>query len=641
MKKRLLAFVMTAAIAAGSVPCVYAEEAAETPVEEPATESSTETTTETTTEITTKEATTESTTKETTQATTKETVTESTTQATTKKDNATQTTTKNNNVKKTIRISVEVDDTYNLSKEISVNASDLDWSSADTSLGTVSSAGKLTAKKKGNVFITAEGTVGTTFYEYTFDITISKNSDDDDDDDDYDKSITIYKGDKKDLYDYVDDDYDADEYDWSSKSKSIVTVSDEGVVKGIKNGYAIIVAESKDEEYRFKVIVRDTNKNDDDDDDDDDDDKTSKKVSTKTSWTFYLDEGDDVDLSDFMDENPDDCDWDVDDEDVAEVNERNGKLEALEEGSTVVRAEGDDDDYKFTIKVNEDYTMKNLTIKKGETKNFESMLPEDIDEYDVSCDRTAVAKLDGENKVKGVENGVATLICEHEDGDVIQIVVTVSGSITTTTTTTTTKETTTETTTSAPVTQTTTNKVAFTDIQSRAWAVSAINNMASKGFIVGRNSSTFAPDDTCTRADFTIVLVKMLGLDIKANGNYSDVAVGKYYFNYVSTAKNNGIEAGVKNGLFRPTDSITREEIMVMVYKGLAKKGVKMNTDTACLAKYTDSTQIAPENKAAVAALINLNAVAGDSATTLSPSKNITRAQMAVLLNNVYNVLNK
>ena len=165
--------------------------------------------------------------------------------------------------------------------------------------------------------------------------------------------------------------------------------------------------------------------------------------------------------------------------------------------------------------------------------------------------------------------------------------------------------------------------------------------MASKGFIVGRNSSIFAPDDTCTRADFTIVLVKMLGLNITANGNYADVEAGKYYYNYVSTAMTNGIEAGVVNGLFRPTESITREEIMVMVYKSLAKVGVQMNTDTQCLAKYTDSAMIAEENKAAVAALINLGAVAGDSDTTISPAKNITRAQMAVLLNNVYNVLNK
>ena len=80
---------------------------------------------------------------------------------------------------------------------------------------------------------------------------------------------------------------------------------------------------------------------------------------------------------------------------------------------------------------------------------------------------------------------------------------------------------------------------------------------------------------------------------------------------------------------------------MVMVYKGMLKKGIQMNIDQRCLSRYSDADKLAPENRDAVAALINLGAVTGDSQTTLSPDKNITRAQMAVLLNNVYNTLNK
>lgn len=634
MKKRLLALFLTAAITVSSMPCVFAEDG-DTSGE---TEVTTEATTEATTETTTKETTTETTTKETT---TKETTTETTTAkatTTTQKDTTTQTTTKqqSSKVSKTFQVEVEVDDTYNLGSKIAVDADELDWNSADTSIVTVNSTGKITAKKKGTVFVNATGSVGSTSYDYYFDITVVKDSDDDDDDDDdYDRTITIYVDDKKDLYDYVDDDYDADEYDWTSRNKSIATVDDEGVVKGIKAGTAVIEAESDDDEYLFKVTVKKKSSSSDDDDDDDD------KVSTKTSWKFYLDEGDKLDLSKFMDEDPDDCDWDVDDDDIVDLDEKKGTIKALDTGDTVVEAEGEDDDYKFEIFVDEDYTSRTLTVKKGESKSFEDLLPEDVDEYSISSDRTTVAKLDGESKVKGVANGVATLICKHDDGDVVQIIVTVSGSATATTTT----EKTTETTTSAPTTKkqtvTTTQAPNFTDISSRAWAVPAINAMSSKGFIVGRNATTFAPDDTCTRADFTIVLVKMLGLSIDATGAYNDVTADKYYFVYVSTAKIHGVEAGVANGNFRPTDSITREEMMVMVYKGLQKKGVQLNTDQKCLSNYTDGDKVTAEYKEAVAALINGNFVKGDSDTTISPDKNITRAQMAVLLNNVYNALNQ
>ncbi|MBR4172745.1 MAG: S-layer homology domain-containing protein, partial [Clostridia bacterium] len=42
-------------------------------------------------------------------------------------------------------------------------------------------------------------------------------------------------------------------------------------------------------------------------------------------------------------------------------------------------------------------------------------------------------------------------------------------------------------------------------------------------------------------------------------------------------------------------------------------------------------------NREAVAALINAGCVTGTSDTTLDSSSNITRAQMAVLMNNVVN----
>jgi hypothetical protein len=518
----------------------------------------------------------------------------------------------------------------------------LDWSSADTSIATVTSAGKLTAKKKGEVFINATGSVGNVSYDYYFDVTVKKNSDDDDDDDDYDKSFTIYVDDTKNLYSYVDDDYSATSYTWKSKDKSVATVTSKGVVEGVKAGTAIIVATYKDDEYRFKVTVKKSSSTSTSSSSSSSKSSSSSSVSTKTSWTLYLDEGDKLDLSQFMDEDPDDCDWDVDDDDVVSLDEKTGKIKALDEGSTTIEAEGDDDDYTFTIKVDDNYTTRTLSIKKGESKDFSSLLPGKVKEYSISSDRTSVAKLTDDSTVYGVANGTATIICKN-GSEIVQIVVTVSGTATTTTTTT---ETTTETTTAATTkkvttTETTTAKVNFTDISSRAWAVSAINNMVAKGFIVGRNASTFAPDDTCTRADFTIVLVKLLGLSVGNSGNYSDVEDGAYYYNYVSTAKNNGIEAGVANDKFRPTESITREEIMVMVYKGLAEAGVQMNIDQRCLSNYSDGDQVTAEYRDAVAALINLGAVAGDSATTISPKKNITRAQMAVLLNNVYSYVSK
>lgn len=59
-----------------------------------------------------------------------------------------------------------------------------------------------------------------------------------------------------------------------------------------------------------------------------------------------------------------------------------------------------------------------------------------------------------------------------------------------------------------------------------------------KNFIVGRKGK-FAPDEKCTRADFTIVLTKMLGVDNETpdSSAYSDVDSEAYFSKYVGVAK--------------------------------------------------------------------------------------------------------
>ena len=414
-----------------------------------------------------------------------------------------------------------------------------------------------------------------------------------------------------------------------------MSVTSRGVITGKKEGQATVTATYDDDdvslEYEFEIKVEeDRNSNRDDDDDD--------EVEVKTSWDIYVGTDDEVDISELLEDYPDDYDWTVDDEDIAEIDEDDGIITGLEEGDTTIRAKGDTD-YRFDVYVGDDYSTDEITIDGDDTEDLEDYLDDDTDYYSFTSDRKDVAKVTSSGVVSGVANGIATIICEHEEDDsVIQIFVTVKGIKSTTTTTT--KETTTEATTEAK-TEATTVAVSFSDISHRAWAVDSIKAMASKGYIVGVGADKFSPDANCKRCDFTIVLVKMLGLsDSDVNAEYDDISSKDYYYDYVLSALANGIEAGVTNNEFRPDDYITREEVMVMVYKGLVKAGVSMDTDTSVLSKFTDSSSIGEENKTAVAALINSGAISGTSDTTLEPKANITRAQMAVIMNNVDKTVN-
>ena len=195
------------------------------------------------------------------------------------------------------------------------------------------------------------------------------------------------------------------------------------------------------------------------------------------------------------------------------------------------------------------------------------------------------------------------------------------------------------------VTETTTQAIAadayFDDIAHRQWAVNAINLMASKGYLSGIGNRLFNPDAYCKRCDFVIADIKMSELQaiMLTDLQFTDVFGSDYFSDYLQIAVDNNVISNA--GIFRPFDFITREEAAVVIYNTLRaqeKLNVKETDIDAYLNyKYSDAAQINPSYKAAISALTEMGIMSGTSITnkTFEPKAKITRAQMAVLLNNV------
>ncbi len=181
-------------------------------------------------------------------------------------------------------------------------------------------------------------------------------------------------------------------------------------------------------------------------------------------------------------------------------------------------------------------------------------------------------------------------------------------------------------------------KVNFTDISNRAWAVESINKLAAAGIVNGVSADKFAPDAYSKRADFIVMLVKTFGLTGPATDNFDDVAAGKYYADALAIAKTAGIATGYGDGNFGPEKTITRQDMMVLVAKALEFAGIELDTDTAALDKYADADKVADYAKPYVAALINAGLASGTD-NGIEPLALITRAQMSVLVANVYDVV--
>ena len=105
----------------------------------------------------------------------------------------------------------------------------------------------------------------------------------------------------------------------------------------------------------------------------------------------------------------------------------------------------------------------------------------------------------------------------------------------------------------------------FIDIDKVDWAKDAINALADKSIVSGKEARLFYPDDNVTRAEFVTMLVKaFFDTDYSAKQVFTDVADDAWYSPYVATAYAKGVVNGKDGGAFEPNEAITREEMAVL-----------------------------------------------------------------------------
>ena len=177
----------------------------------------------------------------------------------------------------------------------------------------------------------------------------------------------------------------------------------------------------------------------------------------------------------------------------------------------------------------------------------------------------------------------------------------------------------------------------FSDIGRYSWAKNKIEVMAAKGIIEGTAETTYEPEQSIKRADFIKFLVKALGLSAEIDGNFGDVKTGSYYYEAVGIAKKLGITKGVGDNKFDPLEPISRQDMMVLVEKALkiAGKPVEAGSDSD-LAAYKDAAKVSGYAADAAAALIKDGIIRGSN-NMINPKAQLTRAEAAVVIYNLYN----
>ncbi len=171
----------------------------------------------------------------------------------------------------------------------------------------------------------------------------------------------------------------------------------------------------------------------------------------------------------------------------------------------------------------------------------------------------------------------------------------------------------------------------FNDVTEDAWYYSAVKYVYENNIIKGYTNGNFGPNDNLTRAMLVTILHRMeKEPSVTTSNNFPDVG-NTWYTNAINWASDKKIVMGYGDGTFKPNNNITRQDLMVILYRYAKYKGKNISTD-ADITNYPDYNKIDNYAKEAMKWAIGKKILYGNNSGLLDPKGNATRAQVAVII---------
>jgi S-layer homology domain len=164
------------------------------------------------------------------------------------------------------------------------------------------------------------------------------------------------------------------------------------------------------------------------------------------------------------------------------------------------------------------------------------------------------------------------------------------------------------------------------------WAQNDMENMLQANIIKGvrdaENSLYSQPDKSITRAEFTVLIVRALELKTDQQGKAFTDTQKHWAKNDINTASALGIVSGKSETEFKPDMKITRAEIAALVARAFQ---ATVDFEEGTPKEFAD---LKPGHWAYnhVRMVNQVGIIKGTTQTTVSPDKNATRAEAAVML---------
>lgn len=181
------------------------------------------------------------------------------------------------------------------------------------------------------------------------------------------------------------------------------------------------------------------------------------------------------------------------------------------------------------------------------------------------------------------------------------------------------------------------NAATYSDVNDVGkWHYKFVMDMSERGLMQGYGDGTFGPDDSLTRAQVVEVLYKMAGKPDVAGltENFTDVDA-QWYANQVKWASANGIVTGYEEDgeyTFQGDKTITRQEFVVFVYRYEKFVAGTAPTSNGTYKSFADADEVGGWASDAMNWAVGSSLVAGYPDNTVRPNDLVTRAQCAKII---------
>lgn len=173
----------------------------------------------------------------------------------------------------------------------------------------------------------------------------------------------------------------------------------------------------------------------------------------------------------------------------------------------------------------------------------------------------------------------------------------------------------------------------YPDVQPGSWYYDAVLDMKLQGIMTGMDNGNFEPATTLSRAHFATTLYRMAGSpSVSYKKVFPDVGENTFYTEPVIWANSAGVITGYENGMFGPADSLTREQMVTMLYRYANYK--KMDTSSRDnLAGFPDAGKVSSFAKEAMQWAVAEEIITGQGYDgSLDPQGISSRAVCAAVL---------